>query len=60
MNNHLKTTEIEEAADAFIASGYDEEAMRPLLQLVEAQTDYVQKRFWKIVDKSRNATTTVI
>lgn len=50
MTNHLKTTEIAEAADAFIASGLDEDGMRPLLELIEAQTEYVQKRFWKIVD----------
>lgn len=53
MSNHLKTTEIQEAADAFISSGYDIEQMRNLINLIEAQTDYVQKRFWKLVDQSR-------
>ena len=53
MNNTLKTTEIAEAAQVFIESGCDAQAMRPLMELLEAQTDYVQKRFWKIVDAQR-------
>ena len=54
--NKLKTTEIREAAQAYIASGFDSNAMRPLMKLVERQTPYIQKRFWKIVDTAaRNA-----
>ncbi len=53
MNNTLKTTEIEEAVSAFVASGFDPDAMRPLMKLIEGQTDYVQKRFWKLVDAQR-------
>jgi hypothetical protein len=53
MNTNLKTSEIAEAARVFIESGYDVEGLRSLIELVEDQTDYVQKRFWKIVDQSR-------
>jgi hypothetical protein len=53
MTNTLKTTEIAEAVHAFALSGFDAQAMRPLMELVEAQTDYVQKRFWKLVDAQR-------
>jgi hypothetical protein len=53
MTNILKTTEIAEAAQVFIQSGYDADEMRNLMNLLENQTDYVQKRFWKIVDQSR-------
>jgi len=53
MTNTLKTNEIWEAVAAFEASGFDPEAMRPLMELIESQTEYVQKRFWKLVDASR-------
>ena len=53
MNNTLKTTEIAEAAQVFIESGCNAQAMRPLMELLEAQTEYVQNRFWKIVDAQR-------
>ncbi len=53
MNTTLKTTEIAEAAQVFIESGCDAQAMRPLMELLEAQTEYVQNRFWKIVDAQR-------
>jgi hypothetical protein len=49
----LKTTEIQDAAQAYIASGFNADAMRPLMNLMSWQTDYVQKRFWKIVDAAR-------
>ena len=49
----LKTTEIQEAAQAFIASGFNADDMRPLMNLMSWQTNYVQKRFWKIVDSAR-------
>jgi hypothetical protein len=52
----LKTTEIQDAAQAYIASGFNDDAMRPLMNLMSWQTAYVQKRFWKIVDAyCRNA-----
>ena len=53
MDNKVKTTEIEEAAQAFVDSGFDADAMRPLMELMENQTDYIQKRFWKLVDSQR-------
>jgi hypothetical protein len=52
----LKTTEIQDAAQAYIASGFNDDAMRPLMNLMSWQTAYVQKRFWNIVDTHcRNA-----
>jgi hypothetical protein len=52
----LKTTEIKDAAQAYIASGFNDDAMRPLMNLMSWQTAYVQKRFWNIVDTHcRNA-----
>jgi hypothetical protein len=53
MNTTIKTNEIEEAVQAFIESGYDADAMRPLMSLIESQSDHVQKRFWALVDASR-------
>lgn len=49
----LKTTEIQEAAQVFINSGFNADEMRPLMNLISWQTEYVQKRFWKIVDSAR-------
>jgi hypothetical protein len=53
MTNTLKTTEIAEAASYFVASGFDPDQTRHLMILIESQTDYVQKRFWKLVDAQR-------
>ena len=53
MNNKLKTTEIAEAAQVFIENNCDIRQMGPLMDLLAAQTEYVQKRFWKIVDSQR-------
>lgn len=50
----LKNTEVEEAAQAFISSGFNADDMRALMDLMSVQTDYVQKRFWKIVDSARS------
>ena len=49
----LKTTEVEEAAQVFIASGFNADDMRPLMNLMSWQTSYIQKRFWKIVDAAK-------
>ena len=49
----LKTTEVEEAAQAFIASGFNADDMRALMNLMSWQTSYIQKRFWKIVDAAK-------
>lgn len=53
MNNTLKTTEINEAVAAFASSGFDADEMRPLMNLIEGQTEYIQKRFWKLVDEAK-------
>ena len=49
----LKTTEVEEAAQAFISSGFNADDMRPLMNLMSWQTSSIQKRFWKIVDTAK-------
>ena len=53
MNTTLKTTEIAEAVAAFAATGFDADEMRSLMTLVENQSEYVQKRFWKLVDERK-------
>jgi hypothetical protein len=53
MNKTLKTSEIAEAVAAFASTGFDADEMRPLMTLVENQSDYVQKRFWKLVDEKK-------
>jgi len=49
----LKNTEVQEAAQVFIASGFNADEMRPLMNLMSWQTSYIQKRFWKIVDTAK-------
>jgi hypothetical protein len=49
----LKSTEIQEVAQAYIESGFNTDEMRPLMNLMSWQTDYIQKRFWKIVDTAK-------
>jgi len=49
----LKNTEVQEAAQVFIASGFNADEMRPLMNLMSWQTSYIQKRFWKIVDSAK-------
>jgi hypothetical protein len=54
MDNKLKTNELDEAAQAFADSGFDADAMRPLMNLVENQSDWIQKRFWNLVDSKQS------
>ena len=49
----LKSTEVQEAAQAYIASGFNSDEMRPLMNLMSWQTSFIQKRFWKIVDTAK-------
>lgn len=53
MNTKMTIAELTEAVQAFAAADFDAEAMRPLMDLVESQTDYYQKRFWNMVDAIR-------
>jgi hypothetical protein len=53
MTTKIRFNSIEEAVEVFVASGFDAEGMRNLMVLIESQTDYVQKRFWKLVDAQR-------
>ena len=56
MTNTLKKNELDEAVAAFAASGFDADAMRPLMNLIEGQSDWIQKRFWSLVDSERKGT----
>jgi hypothetical protein len=49
----MRTDNTKEAALEFIAANYDADKMRPLLNAIEQKSDYTQKRFWAIVDKSK-------
>lgn len=51
--NKMTIAELPEAVDAYAASGFDPEAMRGLMDLLEQQTDYYQKRFWKMADERK-------
>jgi len=55
MNTTTKMTiaELPEAVEAYAASGFDPDAMRNLMDLLQDQTDYYQNRFWKMVDAQR-------
>ena len=46
----MTIAELPEAVEAFISSGCDADQMRTLMDLLQAQTDYYQMRFWKMVD----------
>jgi predicted Zn-dependent protease len=50
MDTKMTMAELPDAVAMYAASGYDPEASRPLLDLIEAQTDYYQKRFWTLAD----------
>ena len=47
----MTMNELPEAVEAYAASGFDPEAMRPLMELLEKQTDYYQGRFWALADE---------
>lgn len=49
----MTMNELPEAVEAYAASGFDPEAMRPLMELLEKQTDYYQGRFWALADATQ-------
>lgn len=51
MNTKMIMAELPEAVAMYAASGYNPDACRPLINLIEAQTDYYQKRFWLLADR---------
>ena len=51
--NKMTIAELPEAVEAFVNSGFDADEMRTLMNLIQDQTDYYQKRFWKMVDAQR-------
>ena len=53
MNTTLRKDELDEAVQAFAESGFDADAMRPLMDLIESQSDWIQKRFWSLADSER-------
>lgn len=53
--NTLKMAELQEAVDFYASVDFDPNQARPLMELVERQTDYIQKRFWKMADEAKAA-----
>ena len=47
----MTMAELPVAVAIYAASGYDPVAMKPLMDLLQQQTDYYQKRFWTLVVK---------
>lgn len=50
MNSKLSLKELPEAVRAFADADFDHNRMRSLMDLIQAQTPYIQKRFWKLSD----------
>jgi hypothetical protein len=46
----MTIAELPEAVQVYASSGFDPNKMRPLMELIQKQTDYYQKRFWKMAD----------
>jgi hypothetical protein len=51
--NTLKMAELQEAVDFYASVDFDPNQARPLMELLQAQTDYIQKRFWKMADEAK-------
>jgi 6-phosphogluconate dehydrogenase len=51
--NTLKMAELQEAVDFYASVDFDPNQARPLMDLLQAQTDYIQKRFWKMADEAK-------
>ena len=49
----VKMAELPELVGAYAASDFDPKQMRRLIELIERQTDYIQNRFWKMVDERK-------
>ena len=56
MTNTIKMAELQEAVDFYASTGFDPDQARPLMDLLQAQTDYIQKRFWKMADEAKAQT----
>jgi len=48
--NKMTLSELPEAVEVYANSGFDPNAMRPLMNLLQEQTDYIQNRFWRMAD----------
>lgn len=61
-NAKMTISELPEAAAMFAASGYDADSMRSLMDLLQDQTEYYQKRFWTLIDamKSNSRATEIV
>ena len=49
----IKMTELPELVSVYASSNFDPSEMRGLIELIERQTDYIQKRFWKMADERK-------
>lgn len=54
ITNTVKMAELPELVGAYAASDFDPNQMRRLIELIERQTDFIQKRFWKMVDERKD------
>ena len=52
--NTLKIAELQEAVDFYASVDFDPNQARPLMELVQGQTEYIQKRFWKLADEAKS------
>jgi hypothetical protein len=46
----IKMAELPEAVQVYAEAGFDPQAVRPLMDLLQEQTQYIQDRFWKMAD----------
>lgn len=46
----ISLKELPDAVAAFANADFDHDRMRSLMNLLEQQTPYIQKRFWKLAD----------
>jgi len=47
----MKMAELPEAVQAYADAGFDPQAMRSLMDLLQEQTQFIQDRFWKMADE---------
>jgi hypothetical protein len=50
MTSKITLKELPDAVRAFADADFDADRMRTLMNLLQEQTPYIQKRFWKLSD----------
>jgi hypothetical protein len=51
--SRIKATDIQEFAQAFIASGFNTDQMQAILNLLSHQSPVLKNRFWDIVNAAK-------